>query len=139
MNGVGEGPLSIGINARLSIDTDGDGMPDEEDAFPTDPAASVDSDDDGYPDAWNSGYTAKNSTTGLTLDFYPLDSDRWAESTDEETETSGYLIPIILALIIVVVITILLLMRKKKDVPPQEEETPELPVLEGEENLIPPK
>ena len=39
------------------MDTDGDGVPDDEDAFPNDPAASVDDDMDGMPDAWNDGVT----------------------------------------------------------------------------------
>jgi hypothetical protein len=55
-------------------DGDGDGVPFGDDAFPTDPAASVDTDGDGYPDAWNPGYTQADSTTGLVLDAFPLDS-----------------------------------------------------------------
>ena len=57
-----------------SDDSDGDGVPNTEDDFPLDPAASVDSDGDGYPDAWNDGRTEADSTTGLTLDSYPSDS-----------------------------------------------------------------
>src|SRR5262245_700913 len=55
-------------------DSDGDGVPNTEDAFPLDPAASVDSDHDGYPDAWNPGMSEDDSTTGLTLDAYPNDA-----------------------------------------------------------------
>ena len=55
-------------------DSDGDGIPNTEDAFPLDPAASVDSDHDGYPDAWNPGMSEDDSTTGLVLDAYPQDS-----------------------------------------------------------------
>jgi hypothetical protein len=55
-------------------DGDGDGVPNEEDAFPTDPAASVDSDGDGYPDAWNPGSGPADSTTGLAIDAFPADS-----------------------------------------------------------------
>jgi hypothetical protein len=57
-----------------SDDSDGDGVPNLEDAFPVDVAASLDSDNDGYPDSWNTGYTEADSTTGLTLDSYPQDS-----------------------------------------------------------------
>ncbi len=52
-------------------DDDGDGVNDVEDDFPLDPSASMDSDGDGYPDEWNSGKTGKDSNSGLTLDVYP--------------------------------------------------------------------
>ncbi|MGC3980189.1 MAG: hypothetical protein QM808_02925 [Steroidobacteraceae bacterium] len=55
-------------------DSDGDGVPNTQDAFPLDPAASVDTDHDGYPDAWNTGKSQSDSTTGLSLDAYPQDS-----------------------------------------------------------------
>jgi spore coat protein A len=53
-------------------DDDDDGVLDASDAFPLDPAASVDTDGDGMPDTWNAGYTAEDSTTGLSED---LDDD----------------------------------------------------------------
>ena len=49
-------------------DSDGDGVPDDIDAFIDDPAASVDTDLDGNPDDWNQGYSEAQSTTGLILD-----------------------------------------------------------------------
>lgn len=52
----------------LPGDQDADGVPDNVDAFINDPAASVDTDGDGLPDDWNPGYTAADSTTALTLD-----------------------------------------------------------------------
>lgn len=52
----------------LPGDQDDDGVPDNVDAFINDPAASVDTDGDGLPDDWNPGYTAVDSTTGLVLD-----------------------------------------------------------------------
>jgi hypothetical protein len=55
-------------------DNDNDGVPNTQDAFPLDPAASLDSDRDGYPDAWNAGRNQDDSTTGLSLDAYPQDS-----------------------------------------------------------------
>ena len=60
--------------------TDGDGVPDEIDAFPNDPSASVDSDNDGYPDAWNPGQSRPDSNSDLFQDFYPNDSSRYHAS-----------------------------------------------------------
>ncbi|MGK4007335.1 DNRLRE domain-containing protein [Sorangium sp. So ce1036] len=55
-------------------DGDGDGVSFFDDVFPMDPAASADTDGDGYPDAWNPGRSQADSTTGLVLDAFPLDS-----------------------------------------------------------------
>jgi hypothetical protein len=54
-------------------DADSDNVPDINDAFPNDPAASLDSDGDGCPDAWNPGKSAAHSTTNLRLDAFPND------------------------------------------------------------------
>ena len=54
------------------MDTDMDGVPDDEDAFPNDPAASVDADMDGMPDAWNDGATQDQiDASDLILDDDP--------------------------------------------------------------------
>ena len=58
-------------------DSDGDGVNNNDDKFPLDVAASIDTDNDGSPDEWNTGYTEFDSTTGLTLDEFPLDSACW--------------------------------------------------------------
>ena len=58
-------------------DVDGDGVANVADAFPTDPAAAVDTDHDGHPDAWNAGRSQMDSTTGLVLDAFALDSACW--------------------------------------------------------------
>jgi len=55
-------------------DIDGDGVPNSQDAFPTDPAASLDTDRDGFPDALVNGVP---STTGLQLDAFPQDAACW--------------------------------------------------------------
>lgn len=58
-------------------DIDDDGVNNAVDAFPTDLAASLDTDHDGRPDAWNAGRSQSDSTTGLVLDSYPLESGCW--------------------------------------------------------------
>ena len=73
-----------------SNDTDGDGVNNNHDAFPMDIAASVDSDNDGYPDRWNDGYTAQDSTTGLSLDAFPDDATCWLTSHDDGTGSCDY-------------------------------------------------
>ena len=72
-------------NFDEQYDTDKDGVGDNADAFPNDPAASVDSDGDGYPDSWNDGKTQSDSTTGLTLDKYPNDKIKWDDTTQTNT------------------------------------------------------
>jgi len=64
-------------------DTDLDGVGNNTDAFPLDPAASLDSDGDGYPDEWNQNMTEANSTTGLRIDLYPEDPNRWEKEDDD--------------------------------------------------------
>jgi hypothetical protein len=46
----------IVIPVLIDADTDGDGVPDAQDAFPSDPAYSLDSDGDGMPDLWEQQY-----------------------------------------------------------------------------------
>ena len=56
------------------MDTDMDGVPDDEDAFPNDPAASVDADNDGMPDEWNPVATPEQiAASDLMLDDDPGD------------------------------------------------------------------
>jgi parallel beta-helix repeat protein len=74
-------PDGDGLLNDQDTDDDGDGVPDLEDAFPDDPAASVDTDNDGDPDDWNPGKTAADSTLGLFLD---IDDDNDDISDDED-------------------------------------------------------
>ncbi len=75
-------PAVLSASSTSVIDTDGDGVPDDQDAFPTDPAASVDTDGDGYPNAWNPGFSQTDSTIGLWLDKFPHDPTRngWTDA-----------------------------------------------------------
>ncbi|MCH1554514.1 MAG: hypothetical protein L7S45_07985, partial [Luminiphilus sp.] len=69
-----------GLNP-VADDTDGDGVPDDQDAFPNDPAASVDSDGDGYPDYWNAAASELLiSESDLTIDMFPTDSTEWIDT-----------------------------------------------------------
>lgn len=62
------------IDYLPSDDTDNDGVGNLQDDFPQDASASVDTDNDGHPDSWNAGYSATDSTSGLTLDAFPEDA-----------------------------------------------------------------
>ena len=74
---------AAGLTAEQS-DRDGDGVPDDLDAFPDDPAASVDTDEDGKPDDWNEGKTQADSTSdpALVLDDDD-DNDGYTDSRDD--------------------------------------------------------
>jgi outer membrane protein assembly factor BamB/flagellar basal body-associated protein FliL len=95
--------IKIVVKQSETIDSDGDGVTDNIDAFPTDAAASLDSDGDKYPDSWNPGKKEKDSTTGLKLDAYPNDSKRHSkESTD-----INYNFIIILIICVIIILLIL--------------------------------
>ena len=65
------------------LDGDGDGVPDSSDAFPFDPAASVDTDGDGMPNDWNPGKFAGDSTSQPPLELdYDDDNDGYEDSVD---------------------------------------------------------
>jgi chitodextrinase len=105
----------LGTNPT-KFDTDGDGVTDNVDAFPTDVAASIDSDGDKFPDSWNPGKSEKDSTTGLILDAYPHDPKRHAK---EETDLNYMLIIVIVTVVIIILlvltsIKLFVLGRKKR-------------------------
>jgi hypothetical protein len=104
------------VTLPLVPDTDGDGVPDNEDAFISDPAASVDSDGDGYPDEWNEGYGEDDSTTGLKLDEYPNDPTRWEKEDDENggVKTESIIMVILFVIIIVIIIIVIIIARRRK-------------------------
>ncbi|MBI5017194.1 MAG: hypothetical protein HZB55_17145 [Deltaproteobacteria bacterium] len=81
----------VELTSVTCADTDGDGVPDAQDAFPNDPAASVDTDGDGHPDAWNAGATPQQiAASHLTLDLYPNDPARWANHFGEPVATAQW-------------------------------------------------
>jgi len=105
------GVWSDEVSANLEIikDTDDDGIGDNSDAFPDDPAASKDSDGDGYPDDWNEGKTESESTTGLKLDEYPDDPKIWKKEEDESGLLSGFEV-----MMFILVITISIIFKRKE-------------------------
>ncbi|MEW5936414.1 MAG: NosD domain-containing protein [Candidatus Thermoplasmatota archaeon] len=134
-------------------DTDGDGALNEDDLFPNDPAASLDTDGDGKPDDWNAGYTAGDSTTGLVLDDDD-DNDGVPDAQDPapldpNVTGKGGLWDywwIILIIIIAVIVALLLAMKLKgrkaresaveKPAPLAKEESP--PAEEPADDPAPP-
>jgi hypothetical protein len=67
------GPPEFQAFDQIDLDADDDGVPNAEDAFPSDPSASVDSDGDAAPDAWNAGQGPETSTDDLVIDAFPDD------------------------------------------------------------------
>src|SRR6056300_639013 len=80
MSGVIRSRISDILISYYDLDSDGDGVRDLDDAFPSDPAAVLDSDGDGAPDVWNDGYQQSDSTTGLSLDAFPNDPNETLDS-----------------------------------------------------------
>lgn len=126
-DGVGDNSDAFPDDPDEWADTDSDGIGDNSDAFPTDPAASEDSDGDGYPDAWNPGMGANDSTTGLALDAFPDDPDRWAEETDDDTtsEQDNLLTKLwwLWIIIILAIIGLLMVLRRRQKPPIEVAET----------------
>lgn len=69
------------MNDRIYRDSDGDGTPDENDAFPSTFAASLDTDKDGYPDRYSRGCSSICvANSGLFLDEFPDNSAGWLDA-----------------------------------------------------------
>jgi hypothetical protein len=90
------------------FDTDGDGVGDNDDAFPDDAAASVDTDGDGYPDEWNDEKSKEDSTTGLKLDHYPDNPEKW------EKEDGGPGFTMVWAALAIGLITFITMIRRTR-------------------------
>ncbi|WP_455392096.1 Ig-like domain-containing protein, partial [[Eubacterium] cellulosolvens] len=124
-------------------DTDGDGHPNTDDAFPEDPNEWLDTDGDGYgensddfdsdPTQWrdSDGDGYGDNPTGNNPDAYPSDPLRWARDqekpTDNVEDTSKtadqddkgsmfemILVAVIVVVIVIILIVVLLLKQKKR-------------------------
>ena len=84
--GTSQGAYAYASDTSEETDSDDDGVSNEDDAFPDDPAASVDTDEDGMPDDWNTDATEiQISESSLTVD----EDDDNDGFTDEEEADAG--------------------------------------------------
>ena len=70
-------------------------------ATTSEPGVSIDTDGDGYPDEWNPGKTKKDSTTGLKIDQLPNDPKEWKK--EDESPSLGPVGALMAILVAVVV------------------------------------
>jgi len=94
IGGIREEIIVEDVIEIIEKDTDGDGVVDSLDAFPTDSSETNDADGDGVGD---------------NADFYPSDSTR-SEESNAVLSTNTYIIG---AVVLLVVLTALMLSRKK--------------------------
>ncbi|MDB2707125.1 hypothetical protein N9Z30_05485 [Pseudomonadales bacterium] len=96
--GTDFGYIQVWSEVSTAGDSDSDDVPDDEDAFPNDPAASIDTDGDGMPDDWNEGKTQADSASDPALvldddddndgvndedDSYPLEASLWSMKIED--------------------------------------------------------
>lgn len=125
------------IRYTYPSDTDGDGVNDEEDAFPNDPSEWNDSDGDGVGD---------------NGDYYPNDPTRWKKESgppdtnggnevviyddDEGLSLEGLLCgAIFLSIIVTIIIVVIVLLKKKGKIPqtyqqPQQQQPQQQPPMQ---------
>ncbi|MGA1820856.1 MAG: hypothetical protein ACMUHU_07610, partial [Thermoplasmatota archaeon] len=117
-DGYGDNSDAFPYDKKEHFDTDLDGVGDNSDAFPNDKSASRDSDGDGHPDIWNPGMKDR-STTGLTLDQYPYDKDRWEieepEKADDRMSVGSIIMYLMIGLAAGGFLMFILLRRPRKE------------------------
>jgi len=114
------------LNFTLKViekDTDGDGVPNEDDDFPYDPAASVDLDGDGMPDKWNPGMGRSDSTSKprLEIDPYPEDPSNKV-STEKSSKTWLWISLVVVTVTLIAVFIGIMFWSKKKALEQEEKE-----------------
>ena len=80
----------VSIDPQYDIDSDGDGVFDDYDAFPDDPAASVDSDYDGLPDDWNPNATDEQIASSPLIIDDDDDNDGIPDVSDPDPVYPNY-------------------------------------------------
>ena len=104
VNGVGESLLSLYDTGYVAIDTDGDGIADELDAFPNDPNEWIDSDGDGvgdngdaFPNDPTETADSDGDGVGDNTDLFPndptetadVDGDGIGDNADTDDDNDG--------------------------------------------------
>ena len=84
--------MVVSVNHKLIVDSDGDGIPDADDAFPTDPLESEDTDGDGvgdngdvFPNDSTESADADGDGVGDNSDAFPNDPDESVDTDDDGT------------------------------------------------------
>ena len=75
--------LLLSLSSLALAGVDGDGVPDNIDALLNDPAASVDTDGNGKPDEWNDGKSAAESTSDPALALVEDDDNHVVNDEDD--------------------------------------------------------
>ena len=108
-----------GATSSVVVDTDGDGYPDDEDAFPNDPTEWADTDGDGhgdnsdaFPNDASEWADSDGDGVGDNSDAYPNDATKWKKT--EKKEEKGFIPGFeIVFLLVAVGVSIVLLRRKQ--------------------------
>ncbi|MDX1491315.1 MAG: hypothetical protein R3332_08510 [Pseudohongiellaceae bacterium] len=88
-DGVPDSEDAFPDNANETTDTDGDGVGDNGDAFPTDPNETTDTDGDGVGDNGDAFPTDPNETTDTDGDGVGDNGDAFPTDPNETTDTDG--------------------------------------------------